>query len=61
MVTAISATLSVVPAAHTEVSFKSFTLSCEDGVLNAYAYSSIGLPAFKPGEKVELDFGMDDI
>ena len=22
---------------------------------------SLGLPAFKPGEKVEIDFGMDDI
>ena len=21
----------------------------------------IGLPAFKPGEKVEIDFGMDDL
>lgn len=21
----------------------------------------LGLPAFKPGEKIELDFGMDDI
>lgn len=21
----------------------------------------VGLPAFKPGEKVEIDFGMDDI
>jgi hypothetical protein len=21
----------------------------------------LGLPAFKPGEKVEIDFGMDDI
>lgn len=24
-------------------------------------YAVIGLPAFKPGEKVEIDFGMDDI
>jgi hypothetical protein len=23
--------------------------------------ASSGLPAFKPGEKVEIDFGMDDI
>lgn len=41
--------------------FRNFFSLCDDGVLNAYAYSSTGLPAFKPGEKVELDFGMDDI
>ena len=22
---------------------------------------TVGLPAFKPGEKVEIDFGMDDL
>lgn len=40
-----------------------FLCDYRNDVLSAYADSStsIGLPAFKPGEKVELDFGMDDI
>lgn len=29
--------------------------------MRTYAWRCVGLPAFKPGEKVEIDFGMDDI
>jgi len=47
-----------------EENLLSFSLSLSRNAVSfliLFHFFLLGLPAFKPGEKVEIDFGMDDI
>lgn len=35
--------------------------ACAGHLIKPSCLCPLGLPAFKPGEKVEIDFGMDDV